>query len=124
MQPCSHFTHLSACPPVPSKQIPEDAPAGRYSIKVMLAEDNTVWGCTDAFGVTRPTAQEGAELVVVEAGEPRFEAVEGPGVALLTPGAAFTAKWVYDDGGGEGEGTFEVNLNSCGEDGEDCVDSG
>ncbi|CAM9568664.1 unnamed protein product, partial [Hapterophycus canaliculatus] len=96
-------------------QIPEDAPAGKYSIKVMLSEDSMVWACTDAFNVTLP--RDGAGLVVV-AGEPAVEEVQADASAsggLLSPGLPFTARWVYDDGAGDGgEGTFEVNLNACG----------
>eukprot|EP00903_Cladosiphon_okamuranus_P009971 g9457.t1 len=102
-------------------QIPDDAPAGKYSIKIMLSEDNTVWGCTDAFDVTRPTTQDGSDPVVVVAGEPHVEEVESPGA--MSPGKPFTARWVYDDGAGRGEGTFEVNLNACSDDG-DCGDGG
>lgn len=92
-----------------------------YSIKVMLSEDNTVWGCTDAFEVTLPTTQDGSDPVVVVAGEPRVAEVVSPG--MMSPGTPFTARWVYDDGGGGGEGTFEVNLNACSDAG-DCDDSG
>lgn len=97
-------------------QIPEDTPAGKYSIKVMLAEDNMVWACTDAFNVTLPL--DGAGETVV-AGEPAVEEVQVDTSAtggVLSPGQPFTARWVYDDGeSGDGaEGTFEVNLNACG----------
>lgn len=102
-------------------QIPDDAPAGKYSIKVMLTEDNTVWGCTDAFDVTLPVAFDGSDPVVVVAGEARVEEVESPDA--MSPGTPFTARWVYDDGTGDGEGTFEVNLNACGDAG-DCDDGG
>lgn len=87
----------------------------------MLSDDNTVWGCTEAFEVTLPTTQDGSDPVVVVAGEPRVEHVVSPGA--MSPGTPFTATWVYDDGGGGGEGTFEVNLNACSDDG-DCDDSG
>eukprot|EP00752_Nemacystus_decipiens_P005724 g5181.t1 len=102
-------------------QIPDDAPAGMYSIKVMLSEDKTVWGCTDAFEVTLPTTQDGSDPVVIVAGEPRVEEVVSPGA--MSPGTPFTARWVYDDGNGAGGGTFEVNLNACSDAG-DCDDGG
>lgn len=110
-------------------QVPEDTPAGMYSLKVMLAEDNTVFGCTDAFEVT--VAVDEAGLVVV-ASEPSVSDVEvessvTAAASVLEPGKAFTARWVYDDGtiaGGEGSGgTFEINLNACGDDG-DCDGTG
>lgn len=112
-------------------QVPEDTPAGMYSLKVMLAGDNTVFGCTDAFEVTLPVDEAG---IVVVAGEPSVsDVVVDPGAttasaaASLAPGSAFTARWVYDDGtiaGGAGsEGTFEINLHVCGDDG-DCDDTG
>ncbi|CAM9760220.1 unnamed protein product, partial [Scytosiphon promiscuus] len=95
-------------------QIPEDAPAGAYSMKVMLTDDSAVWACTNAFNVTLP--QDGAGVTVV-AGEPSVEEVEVDASAssgVLSPGQPFTARWVYDDGSGDGgEGTFEVNLNAC-----------
>lgn len=107
-------------------QIPEDAAAGMYSLKVTLTEDSAVYGCTEAFEVTLPADEAG---LVVVAGEPSVESVEveyDAGATVLSPGLPFTARWVYDDGGGGGgggEGTFEVNLNACGDDG-DCDDAG
>lgn len=95
-------------------QIPEDAPAGMYSIKVTLTGDATVYGCTNAFQVTLPEDSAGNVVVV---GEPSMEDVEVDYAAVLSPGSAFTARWAYDDGTGGGKGTFDVNLNACGDDG-------
>ncbi|CAM9601879.1 unnamed protein product [Pylaiella littoralis] len=98
--------------------IPTDTAAGMYSIKVSLAADPTVFGCTDAFQVT---AEETAVGITVVAGEPALRDVAVEAVTtVLSPGSPFTARWSYDDGAGAGggsEGTFGINLNACGDDG-------
>lgn len=97
-------------------QIPEDADAGKYSIKIMLADDDSVYACTNAFNVTRPTDEDGLAILVGEASVGEVE-VDAASSTYLEQGTAFTSRWVYDDGGGAGGGTFEINLNACGEDG-------
>ncbi|CBJ33360.1 Mannuronan C-5-epimerase [Ectocarpus siliculosus] len=97
-------------------QIPEDAEAGKYSIKIMLADDDSVYACTDAFNVTRPTGEDGLAILAGEASVSEVE-VEAASSTYLEQGAAFTSRWVYDDGGGAGGGTFEINLNACGDEG-------
>lgn len=86
-------------------QIPEDAAAGEYGVKVVLMEDTTVFACSAGFAVTAP-----ADGDVVEAGEASLEVIVPNYIVAGTP---FTAQWDYDDGAGGAEGTFEVNLYSC-----------
>ncbi|CAM9902640.1 unnamed protein product [Ectocarpus sp. 4 AP-2014] len=97
-------------------QIPEDAEAGKYSIKIMLADDDSAYACTNAFNVTRPTGENGVAILAGEASVSDVE-VEAVSSTYLEQGEAFTSRWVYDDGGGAGGGTFEINLNACGDDG-------
>ncbi|CAB1102838.1 MEP19 [Ectocarpus sp. CCAP 1310/34] len=97
-------------------QIPEDAEAGKYSIKIMLADDDSAYACTNAFNVTRPTGEDGVAILAGEASVGEVE-VEAASSTYLEQGEAFTSRWVYDDGGGAGGGTFEINLNACGDDG-------
>lgn len=87
-------------------QIPDTAEAGMYSIKVALTDDPTVFSCTDAFDVTAPADS----TVVVEEGEPSMEVVAPE---YVYAGEPFTAQWVYDDGAGGAEGTFQVSLHAC-----------
>ena len=96
-------------------QIPDTAEPGMYSIKVSLTDDSTVFSCTDAFSVN-PAADS---TVVVEEGKPSMEVVAPD---YVEAGEPFTAQWIYDDGAGGAEGTFEVSLHSCG--GGDCEDTG
>lgn len=96
-------------------QIPDTAEPGMYSIKVSLSDDSTVFSCTDAFNVT--AAADGT--VVVEEGEPSLEVVAPE---YVEAGEPFTAKWVYDDGAGGAEGTFQVSLHTC--TGGDCEGTG
>ena len=67
----------------------------------------SVTACSSAFSVEAATG----DAAVVEEGVPALTATAVP--SDLAPGEAFTAKWSYDDGNGEGSGTFEVNLYSC-----------
>lgn len=96
-------------------QIPDTAEVGMYSIKVMLSDETSVFSCTDAFDVT--AAADGT--VVVEEGEPSMEVIAPE---FVEAGQPFTAQWVYDDGAGGAEGTFQVSLHTC--DGGGCDDSG
>lgn len=96
-------------------QIPDTAEPGMYSIKVYLTDDSTVFSCTDAFDVMAAADS----TVVVEEGEPSMEVVAPDYVEVGEP---FTAQWVYDDGAGGAEGTFQVSLHSCA--GGDCEDTG
>lgn len=85
--------------------IPEDAPAGKYGIKVGLAEETTLFSCSDAFSVTAS-----ADGDVVEDGEASLDVIVP---SYLVAGVPFTAQWDYDDGSGGVEGTFEINLYTC-----------
>ena len=98
--------------------VPADTPPGSYSVMVTLYHDITVASCSSAFSVTAP---EGIAAAVAE-GEPALE-VSSPGEELEV-GSAFTARWIYDDGAGEAEGTFEVNLMLCDSESGDCDDGG
>lgn len=91
--------------------IPADAPAGQYGLKVALASDpDVIFACSDAFGVSAPATAAGEPSLQTASPDP------------LEVGAAFTARWAYDDGNGEAEGTFHIDLYSC-EDGA-CDDGG
>lgn len=91
-----------------------------YMLRVRLAADNTVSGCTDeGFQVI---AGSGAVSVVIEGDDdevpsgvaaPTIEVLEP--VSGLVPGDVFTAKWLYDEtGDGLGDaGNFAVDLYSC-----------
>lgn len=94
-------------------QIPEDAPAGKYGIRVSLTEDTTVFSCTDAFDVTEPDSS------AWDPDEPSLEVIAPD---YVEAGSPFTAQWIYDDGAGQAGGTFEVSLYAC--DGGDCDDGG
>lgn len=91
--------------------VPADAPAGHYGLKVALASNpDVVFACSSAFDVS---------AAATAVGEPSLETVSPD---PLEVGAAFTARWVYDDGSGEAEGSFQIDLYSC-EDGS-CNDGG
>lgn len=102
--------------------IPDDVPAGDYVISVtymgaagwaavssMLSSSSSsslggVTACSKSFAVAGATS-------TVEEGTPVLEATTP--TSELSPGQAFTAQWVYDNGDGQGGGNFEVNLYSC-----------
>lgn len=91
-----------------------------YMLRVRLAADNTVSGCTDeGFQVVAGSA---AVVVVIEGDDdevlsgiipPTIKVLEP--VRGLIPGDVFTAKWLYDEtGDGLGDaGNFAVDLYSC-----------
>lgn len=91
--------------------LPTDAVAGDYVIRVTfvghsgesaMSSTEEIAACSRVFSVEEPE---------VPLGTPVLEATTPEG--NLYPGAAFTAEWAYDNGEGEGDGTFEVDLYSC-----------
>lgn len=96
--------------------VPVDTTPGLYSVMVTLVQDFTVASCSSAFNVTE--AQDSAAA----AGEPNLEVLYP--ASYIVEGTAFTAQWVYDNGTGEAEGTFEVNLKLCDSESSDCDDGG
>lgn len=96
--------------------MPSTTSAGEYTLRVTyvgptgttvssatLSED--VFACSTAFNVTDPAIAPGSAYIT-------SAEVDAP-VAGFEPGDAFTARWDYDDGDGNGAGSFDVNLNSC-----------
>lgn len=110
--------------------VPNTVAAGEYVVRVTYI-GSSGWSSAASYssgggvggGVgASVTACSSAFLVEAATGD---AAVRGEGVPTLTanavssnlaPGEAFTAKWSYDDGNGEGSGNFEVNLYSCAND--------
>lgn len=92
-------------------QLPEDAAAGQYAVKVGLAADTAVFSCSEAFDVSDP---EGGAV------DPTSPSLVTNPPDYVEVGDAFTARWVYDDGTGSAEGTFEIDLYLC--DDNDCND--
>lgn len=97
--------------------IPTDVTDGQYVIKVtylgtsgwtsassLTSFDEEVSDCSGTFLVenSQSIADEGIPFLEATALETELEA-----------GEAFTAKWKYDDGEGNGDGFFEVNLYEC-----------
>lgn len=98
--------------------VPVDTPPGLYSVMVTLVQDFSVASCSSAFNVTEAQGSAAAAA----AGEPSLEVLYP--ASYLVEGMAFTAQWVYDNGTGEAEGTFEVNLKLCDSESSDCDDGG
>lgn len=104
--------------------MPADVAAGDYVFSVTYM-GTSGW---DSAASTTSTSS-GAEEVIgcsgsfsVEVGNSSSAATAAQGVPVLeataidqqlSPGQAFTAQWVYDDGEGERSGSFDVNLYSC-----------
>lgn len=87
--------------------IPEDAEAGKYGILVALASaPGTIFGCSNSFDVSADPDDTSSAT----AGAPTLEAIAP---YYLEVGEAFTARWLYDNGAGDSEGTFEIDLYSC-----------
>lgn len=91
--------------------LPPDTVAGDYVVRVTfvgesgesaMSSTQEIAACSRLFSVEEPEVPLGTP--VLEATTPNGD---------LSPGEAFTAKWVYDNGEGEGDGSFEVNLYSC-----------
>lgn len=85
-------------------QLPTEVEPGEYVMRVGLAANASIFGCSESFGV------------LPDAGGGHVE--DGPFLQASTPndlalGDAFTARWVYNDGTGGSAGTFEINLQSC-----------
>ena len=99
-------------------EVPADTPPGIYAVMVTSLHNTTVASCSAAFNVTAP---EGIAAAAAE-GEPFLEVLYP--ADYLEGGSAFTAKWIYDDGAGDAEGTFEVNLKRCMSESGDCDDVG
>lgn len=95
--------------------VPYDAASGDYLVRVSLGEDPTVFNCSSSFAV-QEEEDEGPGLTVAGQTAPWLEVFTGVG----SPGAAFTARWMYLDGTeAEGEeesgaaGDFAVDLYAC-----------
>lgn len=96
--------------------IPSDVNDGEYVIKVTylgvsgwasassLASFGKVSDCSGTFFVENSGSSADDGIPFLEATAPETE---------LEAGEAFTARWKYDDGEGNGEGFFEVNLYEC-----------